>query len=466
MQPLVIVIALMAIILLVFTIRSKKPNRKASAGFISAAVAAFALQLVLEGARWQLYPLYLALVIMGLMLYLKAFMWKSFKKSGRWGVTFVFALLVLCSLVAVWVFPMRDVPKPSGEAPVGTVSFVIEDDDRDEPYGDDPDAKRRFKVQAWYPAETTEDYERAPWIDDGKPVLRGLSRDVGLPFFTLDHLAKIESHAYRDAPVKEASASHPVIILSHGWRGFRNLHTDIAEELASQGYVVFGIDHAYGSVATVLNDDETLLLDPEALPGRETTPDFLEYANRLVNTYAGDVTATLDFIEADHDDRREALMESLDLERIGLMGHSTGGGGAATVAASDSRIDALIGLDAWVEPLGEDGIEEGVGVPSLFLRSGEWEESYNNENLLTLIEASEDARLYQIEGTTHADFAMVHMISPLTRTVGLSGDVKSDRLTPMLRTMVNGFFDEALKEKPGRSFDPDAWKEVRKIEIE
>ncbi|MFW6299203.1 MAG: alpha/beta fold hydrolase, partial [Bacillota bacterium] len=433
---------MMLTVAMLFTLNRKVGlKRPHVATLLAISITLFVVHVIIGTVRWQLYPFYLALGVLAILHYLRSFLHKTLKKGWRKGTVVFLSALLGVSFVSALVFPMRAVPAPDGEHQIGTVSFVIDDEDRSEPYGDDPDANRRFKVQTWYPAETTEDYERAFWIDDGRAVARELSRDVGLPFFTLDHTAKIKAHAYQDAPIKDSEEPYPVVILSHGWRGFRNLHTDIAEELASQGYIVFGIDHAYGSVATVLSEEETLTLDSDALPEREETPDFLDYANRLVSTYAGDITATLDHIESmDDDTHLGGLRSSLDLDRIGLIGHSTGGGADASVALEDERVDALIGLDAWVEPLDEATIEEGLAVPSLFLRSGDWEESYNNEHLTTLIEKSEEASLYQIDGTTHTDFAMVYMISPLTSTLGLSGDVSSERLTPMLKTMINDFF--------------------------
>ncbi|MFW6285141.1 MAG: alpha/beta hydrolase family protein [Bacillota bacterium] len=432
---------------------------------IAISITLFVAHVILGTPRWQLIPLYLALAVLAILHYLKGYLHKTLKKGWRRGTVIFSAGLIVFSFVSALVFPMREVPAPGGEHLVGTVSFVIEDKDREERYGKEPGSDRRFKVQTWYPAETTEDYGQAFWMDDGKTVARGLSRDVGLPFFTLDHTTRIKAHAHHDAPIKDSSEPYPVVILSHGWRGFRNLHTDIAEELASQGYVVFGIDHAHGSVATVLSENETLYLDPEALPDRATTPDFLDHANRLVSTYAGDITATLDHLESMADGMHlDGFKSALDLDRIGLIGHSTGGGADAAVAIEDERIEAFIGLDAWVEPLEEASVEEGLSVPTLFLRSKEWEESYNNAHLATLIEKSTDARLYQIEGTTHADFAMVYMISPLTRAVGFSGDIERERLVPMLKGMTADFLDETLKDEADHSSDWERWEEVRRIE--
>lgn len=43
-----------------------------------------------------------------------------------------------------------------------------------------------------------------------------------------------------------------------------------------------------------------------------------------------------------------------DLKKIGVLGHSTGGGAAVLISLNDPRIRSLVGLDAWVEPIGDD----------------------------------------------------------------------------------------------------------------
>lgn len=425
------------------------------------------LHMLFEGARWQMYPLYGAIVILGFLVYMKSIMGKSLKRLVNRGLIVGTITLSGIAFLALVSFPIYELPTPSGEHLVGTESFIIEDTNRTERYGDLENVHRTFKVQSWYPAQRTQGFERTAWIADGKTVSRALAKDIGLPYFFLDHTSDIESHAYLEAPISQSSDQYPVVILSHGWRGFRNLHTDYAEALASQGYIVIGIDHTYGSVATVL-EEETRYLDPEALPPREITADFLDHANELVNTYASDVETTINYLEAmSEGEHASEFASALDLSALGLLGHSTGGGADVAVALRDERIKAVIGLDAWVEPIKEDKVENGLSIPSLFLRSGDWEISYNNDHLYTLIQNSTaSASLYQIDGTTHYDFAMVHMYSPLTKYIGFSGSVESDKLDSMLRSMISDFFDGTLKNSGSSDINPDIWEEVRSIQVD
>ena len=414
-------------------------------------------------ARWQHYPLYIAIFILCIMIYLKSRKDITTKTLIRRGVFVVALLLFFISGIAQMVLPVYDVPTPTGQHSIGTESFIIEDDTREEIYSEDDDDIRRIKIQTWYPAEKTEGYDKALWLEDGQALARGLSKDMGVPFFMFDHTADILSNSYSNAPISEDKETYPLIILSHGWRGFRNLHTDYAEELASLGYVVVAIDHTYGSVATVL-DDEVIYVNKDALPQRETTPNFLDYANRLVSTYAADITTTIEYLEVMNANTSSRFNDKLDLSTIGLIGHSTGGGASVKVALNDSRIDFVIGLDAWVEPIEGDEMDIGLEVPSLFLRSEMWETGPNNVALYTLIENSEPmALLYQIDGTTHYDFAMTYMYSPLTKQIGFSGELDTEYLNDMLKTMITDFSYETLINERVEDIDIGSWEEVKEV---
>lgn len=452
------------IILIGLIMMKKRIKKEYLVILFSVSVFVFLLHLFFGYMRWQFYPLYLAGIIAIIGLFLIKIRGIVLKRYLRISIFIVSSLLLMISLGSTLVFPMYDIPNPSGDYAIGTESFIIEDDTREELYSDEIGDFRRIKIQIWYPADSTEGYELAPWLEDGVEIARGLSRDMGFPFFVLDHTADIMSNSYINAPLNDDLNRYPVVIISHGWRGFRNIHTDFAEELASNGYIVVGIDHTYGSVATVFDDDIVNLAE-DALPPRETTDDFLDYANQLVNTYAGDVTTTINYLETLNDVELSSKFNGrLDLSNIGLLGHSTGGGGDVAVALNDDRIDALIGLDAWVEPIAESNINQGLMIPSLFLRSESWEEGYNNTTLLSLIDQSAyPPLLYQIDGTTHFDFAMVYMYSPLTKYIGFSGDIDSEYLNLIMKEMILDFFAGTLNSDSSSELDTDMWDEVKQI---
>ena len=436
-------------------------------GFVM--IAFLVCHLIFESTRWQLYPIYLgSLICFFISLYVFAKkMDLRIERTTKKIILPILIFLIFISISSSLIFPVYDMPLPSGEYSVGTVNYELIDYERSAIYSDNLNDNRRIKIQLWYPADSIEGFDRVPWLEDGKTVARLLANDMNLPSFVLDHTALVQSNSYKNAPINEDLESFPIIIISHGWRGFRNLHTDLAEELASQGYVVVSIDHTYGSQSVVFSDGEVANINYDALPKREMTPDFIDYANALVNTYAGDIILTIDQLEKMNNGQVDSIFNSkLDLSRLGLLGHSTGGGADVAAALKDDRIKTLIGMDAWVEPLKDSKINQGLDIPALFLRSGEWEVGLNNSNLLALMDASDKAsELYQLAGSTHSDFSMVYMYSPLTKYIGITGDIEGDEVLMILKDLISGFYEKNLNSHQNIDIGSlaEKWTSVRKI---
>jgi dienelactone hydrolase len=415
------------------------------------------IQEALFVTRWQFVIAYVVAIFIFISIYFHHYHNLILKRV----LIGIYTFMIVLFIASLYVFPMTDIPNPSGDYQIGTYVETVEDMSREEEYTSGF-SYRKFTYQMWYPVDDIGEGKVMPWLSGGKDIARGLTKSIGLPSFILDHIQHTESNSYQIQTISDDQDSYPVVLISHGWGGFMNLHTDLAEELASRGYIVISIDHTYGSVATKL-DSQTVYQYKDALPPRDETPNFLTYANQLVYTYAGDVSFMLDYIEIINNDDDSFLYNKLDLESIGLIGHSTGGGADVGVALDDNRIDALIGLDAWVEPILMADIENGLTMPSLFLRSETWEEGENNTNLLALIESSSDATLYQIDGTTHADYSMAYMFSPLMSMIGYTGSLDTDYLVDMQKAMINYFFDLHLKDDEDATFNFNHWDEVHEV---
>lgn len=372
-------------------------------------------------------------------------------------------LSFLLSLGVFYAFPMRGIPDPTGQYSIGSYYDIIEDENRLELYTEDPTDTRRFMIKVWYPSSGILLSNPRKWIGN-EHITKQLAKDMGIPGLLLDHINDIPSNDHGSSRLSRAQESYPIVIISHGWGGFMTLHTDLAEELASRGYVVVAIDHTYGSVATTFTD-ETVYQNKDALPDRED-PGFLDAANQLVYTYAGDIVRTIEYLEDENASMSYSLLKDrLDLDNIGLIGHSTGGGADVAVALNDTRIKALLGLDAWVEPILQTEITKGLNIPSVFLRSETWETGQNNDNLSELILNNSQATLYQIDGTTHSDFTMAYMFSTLTGMLGITGSLDADYLLDMQKDIMNSFFDEHLKGEINQTVDLTSYDELYEIEF-
>lgn len=396
-------------------------------------------------SKWQYYPLYLLALIYFAFVSFYALDWL---KITPWFSRITIAIglfLILLMVISLIVFPKTAMLEPTGNFAIGTQTFELEDQSREEAYTEEENDYRKIKLQAWYPADQIEGYERVNWLSEGTLIPRQLLKSATFPSppFLLDQLAEIESNSYANAPLKESIEKYPVIIISHGWRGFRELHTDFAEDLASHGYLVLSIDHTYGSEAVRFSDGEIAYLKPEALPRLASSRTFRQKAEQLTMTYGEDVEMVLDDLE----DLNEEFQGQLDLEKVALLGHSTGGAGDVYAALRDERVKAVIGMDAWVNPLNLEKLEEGLEMPALFLRSKQWAWRESRGPLDRLVEASEDAKLIEMDKTKHLDFPMVYMLSPYTGQVGLTGEKGGRESSILQREIVRDFFDDKLKGK-------------------
>lgn len=425
---------------------------------------------LLEGIRWQLYPIYIFLFLfllldvlnrIGIYKYANIYESKGFRRTTKT----LIVIIIILSMASSYVFPVYKMPKPIGQYKVGTVTFDAVDTSRRAIYSDNTTKDRKIRIQMWYPSDNIKGYKAVPWLEDGQKVSDGIADMMKLPRFILSHTALVKSNSYKEAPLSTSMDKYPVVVISHGWTGFRNLHTDVAEMLASSGYVVASIDHTYGAAATVFSDGEAVYLNRAALPSRQNTPDFLSYANTLVNTYAGDIKLTMDELGRLNGDSK-IFKNKLDLNKIGLLGHSTGGGAGVTEGIRDNRVKAVMGLDAWVEPVKDEEIKLGLNIPALFLRSQQWESSLNNAHLYSVIENSTNYKeLYQINGVIHQDFTMVYMYSPLSKYLGVTGKLDGWKSAALQQDFILNFFNRYLINKSSSDISNTAakYKEVDKI---
>ena len=141
-------------------------------------------------------------------------------------------------------------PEPTGPCPVGTTSLYLKDVSRPDPWAAGVSA-RELMVSLWYPA-TPSDGRRARYMTPAESELQLTSRGItGVP---PDALSTVRTNAVSDATPAGRQRSLPLVVLSPGFTNSRSTLTALAEDLASHGYVVAGIDHTYESFATAFPD--------------------------------------------------------------------------------------------------------------------------------------------------------------------------------------------------------------------
>jgi dienelactone hydrolase len=247
-------------------------------------------------------------------------------------------------------------PAPTGRHGVGRLSLEWVDPSRAEVYSSDPQDRRELVVWVWYPAAPDPDADRAAYLPEAwAPAGQLLGLDA----------AGLRSHAVADAPVAEEQSSYPVLVLSPS--GFPPLLlAAIAEELASHGYVVVGVNHTYESAVTVFADGRVVPMNPAAVAGvlgPQSGPYQERFAQRaaVCDYKAADLASVADQLQQLPADAAGLLAGRLDLDRLGGLGHSFGGNAALQWCRDDRRCRAAANLDGalWTE-VGRVGLDRPV----------------------------------------------------------------------------------------------------------
>lgn len=211
-------------------------------------------------------------------------------------------------------------PSPSemGPYPVGVRTLTFVDETRTTPGRDQP---RTLVCEVWYPADESargqagERYELYDQVDEA----------VRQMFPTIDAaaLGALETDAVRDAPVR-TDERFPLIVFSHGKGGVRMQSTFYTVPLASHGYVVIAPDHEGDTVSDLLLEGDVQITT--TVDSYELRPQDASYLIRQL-----DVLPSTD-----------PLTKILDMERIGISGHSFGALTSFRTAGYDPRIDAVV----------------------------------------------------------------------------------------------------------------------------
>jgi predicted dienelactone hydrolase len=271
-------------------------------------------------------------------------------------------------------------------------------------------------------------------------------------------LSRVRTHSIRDAEVSPQRHSYPVILIRAGLAKLTTDYTSLAEDLASHGYVVMGFDAPYRTIVVVLPDGRVITRarqnDADLVGGLEQE----QLANKLVQAWSADMGFALDQLEGlNASDPSGRFLGRLDMQRIGVFGHSLGGATALQFCHDDSRCKA--GIDVDGAPLGSV-IGEGVTQPFMFLMSNHESEpkaetSQVMANTHSIYDRLPSDRrwMIMIQGANHYMFSDDGAIlkSPLlTRVMRTLGIVRLDgrRQIAVTAHYLSTFFDVYLHGAP------------------
>lgn len=457
MRPLEIVIPCVLAIYILWPVLTGKSRPKTINGLSLLALVLTGFHLVMEKYRWQMIPMYVLVLICtatGILGLVKNKV-VAVKKLSWTTAGLVFSTIILLFSTAIpYLLPVPVVPIPSGPYQIGTTTLVLTDTSRKEIYSTNPDEPRKIIVQIWYPAVPTPDSQRASWMPNADIVAPALADMLKLPHFFLDHLTLVKTNSYIDAPADHDGGPFPVLLFSHGWKGFRAQNTGQFEELAARGYIIASIEHPYAAVVTVFPDGKIIHYNPNALPDNDSDEEYTAAAHLLLEQWTSDTIFTLDTLtQLNQNDPSGILTGLLDLDHVGAFGHSTGGGSTIQFCVEDLRCKAVLGMDAWMKPVSTQALDTGSDLPMLFLFSETFptEENWQLFDQLAL-HLSGQVSVATINGTSHYDFSDLPSLTPLAPMLHLKGPLRGQRVIEIINDFSLTFFDQTLKGIPATFF--------------
>jgi len=411
-------------------------------------VVVFAMQVLLEGPHWQLFPMYFACFVVLFFMALGRRWWQ-----GSVTLVAIVVLVLTGSTVLVsWMMPMFKLPKPTGPYVVGTHILYLVDTSRNEENGPSPSGKRELVVQAWYPADRPsffasqlENYQRRKEV-----TLRASYRAV------------LKTNSYKDAAIQHGGP-FPVLIYNPSWMGERTEGTFQMEELASHGFFVVGVDHTFFGGLVEFPDGR--VEDSHLAPNlgnfeHSTVEEQWSLGGKYVRIEAQDDIFVLNQLQEMNQNPESTWYHKLDMSRVGALGFSIGGAAAEQMAYQDSRVKAALDMDGW--SFGDVGIH-GLAKPLMVIfedlrqtvpttvqlhtdsipERRKWEFSAEDFDHVMGGLRKNGGYLLFIAGTRHVDFSDRSLLSPMRSLTG-AGTLDPGRAHTIINAYTVAFFSHVL----------------------
>ena len=347
-----------------------------------------------------------------------------------------------CATFISHAISLEDVALPSGSYQVGTQIIHMVDVDRNAWYKDGLNGSREMMVRVWYPAELQDGDQKAPYNYNEALIADMIADDFGIPKSIMRTINKIDGNSWLNAD--PLNKRFPVLIFSHGHGALKTQNTTQMEELASHGYVLFACDHTYDAGISVFPENR-VIRNKTDIPDGISDKEKWGIREVQLGYRVGDIQFLLDEMEKGKY-LPQSLRNSLELDKIGIFGHSFGGATSVVASLKDERIDAALGLDAWFLPIPSTLIKQNMSIPFAHLGQVSWKEKDNYLKLDTLASSNSSQSLrFDVQGSTHYDFSDFSQFSKVSKKYG-SGTIASDRIRFIMNTTIRDFFDQYLKQ--------------------
>jgi dienelactone hydrolase len=342
----------------------------------------------------------------------------------------VSAVIGITATGAVTVAQEVTLPAVTGSFSVGRTELALSDAARPDPFAVDGRA-RELAIWIWYPAAVASTGTAAPYLP---PTWADIVNSAGV---VSQDLNAVRTNALADAPL---DGEPPVVVLLPGLGQPTAAYSALAEDLASHGYAVVGINPTESGLV-VFPDGHVVAptaaggIDPALSSDVEA---WYAAAQMIAGVWATDAAFVVETLAAS-----PPAIGALDFDHVAYVGHSMGGAAAFEACRQDARCSAAVDLDGT---LWTDVRHTGLADPNLVLRhdqAGACDRLCEAANAdFATVEAAGDSRQLAVTGAQHMDFSDLGLLRGPDDTLLPVGPIDAERMTLITRDLVRSFLDE------------------------
>ena len=272
-------------------------------------------------------------------------------------IGFFIAVCITAMTLVLFFSPSNNVPI-KGKHDSGYKEIMI-----GEKEGDNP-----IRVSVFYPTVKRKGFKvgknkpnRPFWAPDGDKTVQGMFNKAKFSSSIFSFMRYAEMDSERDADVDEEFKGQklPVMIFSHGIRGHRNIASGLCREFASQGFVVYSLEHNDGSAACTFDEKKS-----ETNFYMEEDMEDLPLWSERIQERLEEVKSVLNYIHRNPKDLGEGIQ--YDFDRVVMAGHGFGGCTALYACHEEQRrISHCVMLDPWLFVLHKEILDNGFRIPQV-----------------------------------------------------------------------------------------------------
>jgi pimeloyl-ACP methyl ester carboxylesterase len=339
---------------------------------------------------------------------------------------------------------VRQIAAPTGPSAVGRIELALTDAARVDPFLGDGHP-RDLAVWIWYPAAKGSVGPAAPYLP--KAWADAANNVNGPAAFLFQDNNAVRTNSISSAPLD--GKSPPVVVFLPGLGPSVAEYSALAEDLASHGYAVVGINPSGSSSVVGFPDGSLVYSTPQGNVAETNIDAWYASAARVVGVWADDAAFVTSALA-----KNPPAIGPLDFTHVAYVGHSLGGNASFEACARDSRCVAAVNLDGTVF---SQVRRSGLKVPGLILQADykvpcdEFCQHRKDDNKALTVAGVRDIA---VTGTEHYDFTdWSALYAPVLHPAGQLGPIDGARVIVITRDVVRAFVDQGLRGTSASIFE-------------